>query len=114
MDLGRVAIAAALAALPAGCRGAAAAPDVQAAGGFTPPAGWVALPRVAAAAKAAMAPHEARAAAWGDPAAGCYVVIASTRGDGDDAGDARAALVAGLGLGPADRGGSADRVDGEL
>jgi hypothetical protein len=111
MDLGRVAIAAVLAS--AGCRGAAAAPDVHGAA-FTPPAGWVALPRVAAAARAAMgAAHDPHAAAWGDPAAGCYVVITSTRGDDEDRGDARAALVAGLGL-PGAGGGNADRLDGEL
>jgi len=91
-----------LIAVAAGCRGAAAdgaqpaRADLRAAIGV--PAAWTALPRVVAAATKAMN-QGAKAAAWGDAAAGCYVVIvsATAEGDGDDARDA---LMKGLGAAP--------------
>lgn len=58
----------------AGCRRAGAAPDE--ASGIAPPAGWQAMPAIAAAAKAALGPSgsAASAEAWGEPAMGCYGV----------------------------------------
>ena len=75
----------------AACRGAAAAPAPTELG---VPASWIELPKVAAAMRA----EKVSAAAWGDPAAGCYLVVASARGAKEDAEDARHALASGLGL----------------
>src|SRR5205085_186039 len=93
MDRGRVALLVALAA----CQGAAAAPSPLGAS-IAVPASWIELPRVAATAKGAMsASADARAAAWGDPASGCYLVIVSARGAKDDAAESQHALDAALG-----------------
>jgi hypothetical protein len=74
------------------------------------PASWRALPRAAAAATRAM-PGGARAQAWGDPAAGCYLVeVAAPGAPGEDAAAARGELAGALGLGPA----TAGHVDGAL
>ncbi len=81
MDRGLLIAALAIAA----CRGAEAA---QAPPSYAP-AGWTPLPAVA---KAASAQPGLRAAAWGDPAAGCYLVIASATGAKEDAAAAQAAL----------------------
>jgi hypothetical protein len=88
MDLGRLIAAA---ALIAGCRGAEAAPtsDLRAALGV--PASWVELPRVVAAAKAAMK-GDATAQAWGDPASGCYFVQVTAIRANEDLAEVRAAL----------------------
>ncbi len=81
----RAAIAAAgaaLAAAGAGCGRAGAAPDQ--ASGLTPPAGWQALPPIAAAARAALGRGAAvdGAEAWGEPAMGCYAVWLAIRATG--------------------------------
>ncbi len=81
----------------AGCRGAAADPAAAPAAQIAVPASWSELPKVATSARAAMAPG-ARARAWGDPAAGCYLVIVSARGAAEDIAEARASLAAGLGF----------------
>jgi hypothetical protein len=74
-------IAAAAAAI-AGCSRAGAAPEQVS--GLTPPAGWQALPEIAAAARAAIgagAPVDG-AEAWGEPAMGCYAVWLAIRASG--------------------------------
>ena len=71
--------------LASACRGANAASPPPA----YAPAGWIELPAVA---KAASAQPGLRAAAWGDPAAGCYLVIASATGAKEDAATAQAHL----------------------
>lgn len=80
-DLRLIAAAAGAAAL-AGCGRAGAAPDQ--ASGLTPPAGWQALPPIAAAARAALgAGAEVDGAeAWGEPAMGCYAVWLAIRASG--------------------------------
>ena len=93
MDRGRLSPAIAALALACGCRGAAAGPPPPS---YAPP-GWIELPEIANAARGA-APGM-RAAAWGDPAAGCYLVIASATGAKEDAAAAQAALDAELGRG---------------
>jgi hypothetical protein len=81
MDRGLLIAALALGA----CRGASAASSPPS----YAPAGWIELPSVA---KAARAQPGMRAAAWGDPAAGCYLVIASATGAKEDAATAQALL----------------------
>ena len=109
---GRALAAALVAAVvgAAGVAGASGGGDAGAAPAPAPggvPAGWVALPGVAAAARHAM-PGDARAAAWGDPAAGCYLVAVAVPGKpGEGADAARGELTRALGLGPA-AGGRAD------
>jgi hypothetical protein len=75
-DLRLIAAAAAL----AGCGSAGAAPEQ--ASGLTPPAGWQALPEVAAAAKAVIGAPVEGAEAWGEPAMGCYAVWLALRASG--------------------------------
>ena len=66
--------------------------DTGSASGLAPPAGWRALPEVAAAigTKAELDGVEA----WGDPARGCYAVWIAARGGGDLVGELLAALAA--------------------
>ena len=93
----------------AGSAGSGAGASAGAAPAGTP-ASWRALPGAAAAAMRAM-PGGARAQAWGDPAAGCYLVeVAAPGAPGEDAAAARGELAGALGLGPA----TAGHVDGAL
>jgi hypothetical protein len=90
----------------AGCRRAGAAPDQ--ASGLMPPAGWQALPPIAAAARAALGRGATvdGAEAWGEPAMGCYAVWLAIRA----AGSAEAIgqqVVAGFTAAAAGSGGSA-------
>jgi hypothetical protein len=97
MDRGRLS-AIAIAAVAA-CRGASAAPAADLAAlraQLAVPAGWIELPKVADAARAAGA--ELHAAAWGDPAAGCYLVLVSARGAKEDEAEAKDALGTALGV----------------
>jgi len=66
----------------AGCGRAGAAPEQTS--GLTPPAGWQAMPTIAAAARAALgAGAEVEGAeAWGEPAMGCYAVWLAIRASG--------------------------------
>jgi hypothetical protein len=66
----------------AGCGQAGAAPEQVS--GIAAPAGWEALPQVAAAAKAALGARATvdGAEAWGEPAMGCYAVWLALRADG--------------------------------
>jgi hypothetical protein len=75
-------IAALAATAIAGCGRAGAAPEQ--ASGLTPPAGWQALPEIAAAARAALGAGAAvdGAEAWGEPAMGCYAVWLAIRASG--------------------------------
>jgi hypothetical protein len=81
-----------------GCRGASAAPGTDLAAlksQLAVPAGWIELPKVASAARAAG--DGLHAAAWGDPAAGCYLVLVSATGRKEDEAEAREAMGAALG-----------------
>ncbi|MBA3394230.1 MAG: hypothetical protein H0T89_16400, partial [Deltaproteobacteria bacterium] len=71
-----------VAAAAAGCgKAGAQPPDV--ASGMKPPAGWQALPDVAAAARTALGTVRIEGVeAWGEPARGCYAVWMSVRGSG--------------------------------
>jgi len=75
-------IAAVAAVALAGCGRAGAAPEQTS--GLTPPAGWQAMPTIAAAARAALgAGAEVEGAeAWGEPAMGCYAVWLAIRASG--------------------------------
>jgi hypothetical protein len=75
------ALAGAAAALAA-CGRAGAAPEQ--ASGLLPPAGWQALPGIAAAARDALGPgiEVSGAEAWGEPAMGCYAVWLAIRAAG--------------------------------
>ncbi len=93
--MGRAGLALAVLGALAGCRGAAA--DGRSLT-LAVPAQWTALPAVARAAQAA-AGASARAQAWGDPAAGCYLVAVAVDGAvDDDPAAAAAALAEGLGV----------------
>lgn len=80
-DVRLIAALAGAAAL-AGCGRAGAAPEQ--ASGLSPPAGWQALPRIAAAARDALGPgiEVSGAEAWGEPAMGCYAVWLAIRAAG--------------------------------
>jgi hypothetical protein len=77
-----IAAAAAAAAASAGCGRAGAAPEQ--ASGLTPPAGWQALPPIAAAARGALGAgvEVDGAEAWGEPGMGCYAVWLALRASG--------------------------------
>lgn len=68
------------------CRAAEAdsPPVVATASGIAPPAGWIVLPALSAAARAAIGLGYAvdGVEAWGDPARGCYATWFATRGGG--------------------------------
>lgn len=72
--VGAAVAAAAVAAAIGGCGTAGAAPEQ--ASGLTPPAGWQAMPEIAAAARGALGKGVTveGAEAWGEPAMGCYAV----------------------------------------
>jgi hypothetical protein len=76
------AVAATAAAAGAGCGKAGAAPEQVS--GIAAPAGWEALPQLAAAAKGALGARATvdGAEAWGEPAMGCYAVWLALRADG--------------------------------
>jgi hypothetical protein len=79
-------------ALGAGCGSAGAEPGPTS--GLTPPAGWQALPEVAAAARAALGKDAAidGVEAWGETARGCYAVWMALRGPGTAQGIAEQVL----------------------
>ncbi|MCE9576735.1 MAG: hypothetical protein K8W52_26550 [Deltaproteobacteria bacterium] len=93
--MGRAGLALVAAFALGACRGAAA--DGRSLT-LAVPAQWTPLPAVAHAAQAA-AGTAARAQAWGDPAAGCYLIAVAVDGKvDDDPKDAAAALAEGVGV----------------
>jgi hypothetical protein len=65
----------------AACRASRASVDLPAAAAPAIPDGWRALPAIAEAVGAAAGEHEA-AAAWGEPAMGCYAASIALHGGG--------------------------------
>lgn len=88
-----------IAVVAIGCRGASAAPGADLAAlraQLAVPAGWIELARVAETARGSGA--NMHAAAWGDPAAGCYLVLVSATGAKEDEAAAQAALADAIGV----------------